>query len=54
MIVKVGTKWMLYSHLGKVLGEHVTKKAAKAQEAAISISKARAHGHYIPKRRSRA
>lgn len=53
MIMKVGSKWVLYSHKGKVLGEHPTKRAAKSQEAAINISKARAAGYRIPRLRAR-
>lgn len=52
MIKKQGEgKWVLKSKKsGKVLGHHKTKKAAKSQEAAINISKARAAGHRIPKK----
>ncbi len=32
-------KWMLYSHKGKVLGEHPSKKAAQDQERAIYANK---------------
>lgn len=52
MIKKVGTKWVLYTHDGKkVLGTHKTKKEAVSQEAAINISKARAAGHNIPRKK---
>jgi len=49
MIVKAGKKWILYSHAGKVLGEHTSRADAKAQEIAINLSKARAAGHRIPR-----
>ena len=45
-----GNKWILYDSTGKkVLGTHKTEADAKAQEAAINISKARKAGHKIPK-----
>lgn len=50
MIVKMGGHWMLFSHAGRVLGQHRTKTDAKAQEYAIDLRKARAAGHRIPKR----
>ncbi len=50
MIEKVGSHWILYSHKGRVLGVHPTKHAAKSQETAINLSKARAAGHRIPKK----
>jgi len=51
MIKKVGKKWYLYTKDGKrILGRHVTKEGAQKQEAAINISKARAAGHFIPKK----
>ncbi len=51
MIKKVGKKWYLYSHDGKkILGRHPTQAAAKRQEAAVNLSKARAAGHRIPRR----
>ncbi|HLB95588.1 MAG TPA: hypothetical protein VJK26_01640 [Patescibacteria group bacterium] len=51
MIRKRGKKWVLLSkESGRVLGTHPTKKAAEQQERAITISKARAAGHRIPKR----
>lgn len=53
MIKQKGDKWILYSHDGKrILGTHETKEEAEAQEAAINISKARAAGHRIPKKRT--
>jgi len=52
MIKKVGKKWILCSHDGKkILGHHPTKASAKRQEAAVNISKARAAGHRIPKKK---
>lgn len=52
MIKKVGKKWYLYTKDGKrILGRHTTKKEAESQEAAINISKGRAAGHYIPKKK---
>lgn len=52
MIKKVGKKWYLYTKNGKkILGRHITKTSAQKQEAAIHISKARAAGHFIPKKR---
>jgi len=38
---------------GRVLGRHSTRAAAKRQDTAINISKARAKGHRIPKKRKR-
>lgn len=53
MIKKAGKKWKLYTHDGKrVLGTHGTKAAAEKQEAAINISKARAAGHRIPRKKA--
>ena len=49
MIERVGRKWVLFSHEGKVLGAHPTKRAAEAQERAINITKGRRAGHRIPK-----
>jgi len=56
MIVQIGPhEWALLAKSDKrVLGKHRSKREAKAQEAAISISKARRAGHYIPKKRSRS
>ncbi len=53
MIVKIGRQWYLFSRKRRVLGMHKTKAKAEAQERAINISKARAAGHHIPKKRSR-
>ena len=51
MIVHVKRKWILFSRDGKrVLGEHSTKAAAKAQETAINLAKARRAGHRIPRK----
>ena len=53
MIKKQKSKWVLKSKkTGKVLGTHPTKKAAKSQEAAINISKARAAGHRILRKKA--
>jgi hypothetical protein len=49
MIEKIGSKWVLFSRNGKVLGMHKTKRDAKAQEFAINIAKARRAGHRIPR-----
>ena len=50
-IVKRGKKFVLKSkRTGRTLGKHGTKKEAKAQDAAINISKARKAGHRIPKK----
>lgn len=55
MIKKRGNKWYLYSKsTGKLLGSHASEEEAKAQEAAINISKARRAGHKIPKKRKKA
>lgn len=51
MIRKRGTRYVLLSRDGKVLGTHRTRAAAAEQESAINISKARKAGHHIPKRR---
>src|SRR4029077_6728607 len=48
IVSKSGGGFVLKSHTGKVLGHHKTEASAKAQEAAINISKARAAGHHIP------
>jgi len=53
MIKKHGRLWYLYSHEGKILGKHVSKLRAKAQEIAINLSKARAAGYRIPKKPAR-
>ena len=54
MIEKLGPhKWVLFSHKGEILGTHPTKEAAVAQEHAVNISKARAHGYRIPYPRKR-
>lgn len=51
-IAKRGKKWVLKSkRSGRTLGRHPSKAAAKRQEAAINISKARAAGHRIPRKR---
>ena len=51
MVRKEGRKFVLYNKKGtKVLGRHNTRQDAKAQEAAINISKARKAGHNIPKK----
>ena len=52
MIRKVGKHFVLYTGDGsRVLGRHPSKAKAEAQEAAINISKARAAGHNIPRRK---
>jgi hypothetical protein len=48
MIVRIGSKFVLYSRSGVALGTHRTKREAEAQETAVQISKARAAGHDIP------
>jgi len=53
MIEKIGKLWVLFSHKGKVLGTHPTKRKAEAQEHAINISKARRAGHRIPRLKGR-
>lgn len=54
MIKKQGKKWVLKNHDGtKILGHHDTRKSAEKQEAAINISKARAAGHHIPRKRGK-
>jgi hypothetical protein len=51
-IVKKGSQYELQSKgSGKTLGTHATKAQAEKQEAAIQISKARASGHDIPKKK---
>jgi len=53
MIKKVGKKWYLYSSDGKkILGRHPTKASALRQERAVNISKARAAGHRIPRKKA--
>ena len=51
MIEKIGSKWVLFSHKGKIIGTHKTKRKAQAQEFAINIAKARRAGHRIPRKR---
>ena len=46
---KRGTKHVLVSGEGKVLGTHPSRAAAVRQETAINISKARKAGHRIPR-----
>jgi hypothetical protein len=48
MIQKIGKKWVLFSHKGKVLGTHRTRADAVSQEHAVNLSKARKAGHRIP------
>lgn len=48
---KSGSKFKLISSSGKVLGTHNTRAGAEKQESAIQISKARAKGKRIPKKR---
>jgi len=44
--------WVLYSKDGsKLLGVHPSKAAAIKQDYAVRISKARAAGHKIPKKK---
>lgn len=50
-IRKVGNKFKLISGTGRTLGTHDSRAAAARQEKAIQISKARAAGHPIPKKR---
>lgn len=53
MIGERGRKWVLRSKkTGRILGTHPTKTGAKKQEAAINISKARAAGHHIPRKKA--
>ena len=47
MIRKIGSKYVLKSSTGNILGKHATKTAAKAHETVINLSKARAAGHHI-------
>ena len=55
MIQKVHGGYVLRSReTGHILGHHRSYAAAARQERAINISKARAHGHYIPYRPARA
>lgn len=45
-------KWCLYTSDGsRILGCHPTKKACLRQERAVQISKARAAGHHIPRKK---
>ena len=48
---KRGGKYRLVSRRGKVLGTHRSRAAAKRQESAINISKARKAGHRVPRRK---
>jgi len=53
MIKKAGKGWILYNHDGtKILGHHKSKASAERQERAINISKARAAGHRIPRKKA--
>lgn len=49
MIVKDGRHWLLVAGDGRILGRHATKHAAKSQEFAIEIAKARRSGKRIRK-----
>lgn len=40
MIKKVGSKYVLYSHTGKRLGEFKSKKEAEAREKQVKMFKA--------------
>lgn len=51
MIKQSKGKYTLVSKSGKKLGTHDTKEEAVAQEHAVNISKARAAGHRIPKKK---
>lgn len=53
VIVKIGpNKWVLLSRkTRKIIGTHRSRKDAITQEAAINISKARAAGYRIPRRK---
>lgn len=42
MIEKRGTKWVVLSMAGEVLGTHDTEREAQAQLAQIELAKARA------------
>jgi hypothetical protein len=49
MIRKEHGKFVLRDQAGgRVLGRHATKVAAKRQETAVNLSKARASGHRVP------
>ena len=37
MIKRIGDAWILFSRKGKILGEHASELAAKAQEMAIQV-----------------
>lgn len=51
MIKKCGSKWCLYTKDGsRLLGKHPSQAAAKKQESAVNISKAKKAGHKIPKK----
>ena len=50
VILKRGSKHVLVSKTGRILGTHKSKADAKSQERAIQISKARKAGHRIPKK----
>lgn len=50
-IVKRGKKFVLVSKkTGRTLGTHTSRAEALRQETAISISKAKKAGHFIPKK----
>jgi hypothetical protein len=52
VITKRGAVYTLHTSDGsKVLGRHRTRADAERQERAIAISKARAAGHKIPRRK---
>ena len=50
MIRKEKSRFVLYSHEGKVLGRHGSYKDAARQETRIKLEKARAKGHRIPEK----
>ena len=54
MIVKKHGRWLLLTRDGlRVIAVHATRRAAKAQEIAIQLAKARRAGHRIPRKRGK-
>jgi len=51
MISRHGSRYVLRSHEGRILGRHPSRAAAERQERAIQLSKARAAGRTIPRAR---
>jgi len=52
-VKRSGSKFKLVSKTGKTLGAHDSRAGAERQERAINISKARASGAKIPRKKGK-